>query len=414
MHISTVITNAFLFFALYIQVLLLFTFLEKKDRIFGKKQKVIEDAGYRPTVSIIVPCFNEERSLKGTVLSLLALDYPKDKLQIVIVDDGSTDKTLSVAKKFAKNPQIRVLHKENGGKHTALNLGIKETASDLVGCLDADSFVDTDALLEIVKVFQNPDIMAVTPAIKVHTPKNVLQRMQKVDYDMGIFLRKIFGEMNALHVTPGPFSIFRRSVFEMLGGYRKAYNTEDMEFAMRMHMNHYPIANAHRAYVRTITPATVKALYKQRLRWVYGFLKNAFDYRHMMFNKRYGNLGMVTLPAAVASIVSALFFTGLALYTGAHRLWDRLVEFNTVGLRFSWELLKFDWFFLNTSTTAMLVYALLVTTVTVVFLGRKMSEGTYRIGTDVAWFLFLYGLLAPLWLFKAVYNVIFGKTAAWR
>jgi cellulose synthase/poly-beta-1,6-N-acetylglucosamine synthase-like glycosyltransferase len=409
-----IITNILLFFTLYAQVLLLFTFFEKKSVFSNTGGEGDAPLKRYPIVTVIVPVWNEENTLGGTIESLLALDYPKDKLDIIIVDDGSTDDTKRVANEYKKFPSVRVYSKTNGGKHTAVNLGISKAKGEFLGCLDADSFVDKDALSRIVRCFEDPKVMAVTPAIKVHTPENMLQKMQSVEYDMGIFLRKVYGSMNAIHVAPGPFSIFRKEVFDKLGGYVKAHNTEDMEFAMRMHKNHFPIANVYDSYVYTVTPKTVKGLYKQRLRWVYGFLENAKDYRTMIFNRKYGNLGIFTLPAAIISIFVALFFTGLAITRLLKGITRRIVEIQAVGvpLRFEWP--HFDWFFVNTSETAVVVYALSLSTVFVILVGKKLSEGNIRPNINMVYFFFFYGIIAPTWLFKAVYNVALNKKTTWR
>jgi len=409
-----IITNILLFITLYAQVLLLFTFFEKKS-VFANTGGGNDSPLKRyPIVTVVVPVWNEEKTLGGTIKSLLALDYPKDKLDIIIVDDGSTDNTRAVANSFKAHPEIRVYSKTNGGKHTAVNLGISKAKGEFLGCLDADSFVDKDALTRIVRCFEDPKVMAVTPAIKVHTPENILQKMQSVEYDMGIFLRKVYGSMNAIHVAPGPFSIFRKEVFDKLGGYVKAHNTEDMEFAMRMHKNHYPIANVYDSYVYTVTPKTVKGLYKQRLRWVYGFLENAKDYRSMIFNKKYGNLGVFTLPAAIISIFAALFFTGLALTRLFTNAWRKVVEIQAVGIPFRFEWPRFDWFFVNTNETAVVVYALSLSTVFVILVGKKLSEGNMKPNINMVYFFFFYGIIAPAWLFKAVYNVALKKKTTWR
>lgn len=413
--VSTIIINIFLFLTLYAQVLLLFTFFEKKNIFSSRREEgVASPVRKLPIVTIIVPVWNEEKTLAGTINSLLTLDYPKENLDIIIVDDGSADGTRRVANTFKKQPQVRVFYKENGGKHTAVNFGIRRARGELIGCLDADSFVEKNALLEIVRCFEDEKIMAVTPAIRVHTPINTLQKIQRVEYNMGVFLRKMFGSMNAIHVTPGPFSIFRKKVFDDLGDYRRAHNTEDMEMALRMHKNHYPIANAHTAYVYTVTPRTVKGLYKQRLRWVYGFLANAIDYRTMIFNKKYGNIGVFTLPAAIVSIVATLYFSALAIMHFSSQIAERIFEMRTVGVSWRISMPSFDWFFVNTDETAILIYILLASTVFIVFTGKKLAEGNMRVSSDMLYFLALYGFLAPAWLFKAVYNVAFGKKTTWR
>jgi hypothetical protein len=120
------------------------------------------------------------------------------------------------------------------------------------------------------------------------------------------------------------------------------------------------------------------------------------------------------LPAAIVSIIAALYFTSLAIMHFSARLAERLLEIRTVGV--SWEIhpYSFDWFFMSTDETAILIYILLFSTVFIVFTGKKLAEGNMKISSDMFYFLTLYGFLAPLWLFKAVYNVAFGKKTTWR
>lgn len=408
-EISQIIPHIFLFAALYFQIFLLITFFENRELI--EKQVSRTNTSY-PSVAVLVPCFNEEKTVAGTVESLLALDYPKDKLSIVIIDDGSTDRTFEVMKTFEYHPQITLLQKENGGKHTALNLGISRTNTELVGCLDADSFVAEDALTEIVKYFDDTTVMAVTPAVKIWNPNTVLERIQKAEYNMGVFLRKMFGVMDAIQVTPGPFSLFRKKVFDELGGFKEAHNTEDMEIALRMQSKHYRIENAHTAHVYTVAPKTILSLYKQRVRWVSGFLNNVLDYRFMLFKKEYGHLGSLTLPFAIISVVSAVYMAGFVIAHFVQYVSEKIVKFQTVGIEWSW--MRFDWFFLNTQSLAILTSITLVVTLFILFNGKKLSEGTMRPSRDILYFLLFYGFLAPLWLTKALYNVAFSKKSSWR
>ena len=154
-----------LFLAIYFEVFALLTFISR-DAKYRREKKRLE-AGF-PSVAVIVPCFNEESTIGGTVESLLALDYPTDKLEIVLINDGSTDNTCAVMDCHASHPQVTVIHKENGGKHTCLNIGAKHTHAEFIGCLDADSFVHPGALREIIPHFDDPSVAAVTASMTVH------------------------------------------------------------------------------------------------------------------------------------------------------------------------------------------------------------------------------------------------------
>src|SRR3989344_6522042 len=310
--IQTLILYGSIFISLFFEVFLLITYLEVREELILEKN-IDKNIKRFPTVTVIVPCFNEEKTLTMTMWSLLNLDYPKDKLSIIAVDDGSVDRTLFELNKFESYQQVTVLSKENGGKHTALNLALEKVKSDLVGCLDADSFVNPEALKKIVPFFEDQSTMAVTPSVKVFEPRSVLQYVQKIEYSWGIFLRRMLSSINALYVTPGPFSFFRTQVFQELGGYSHGHQTEDLEMALRLQKNNYKIVNSHGAHVYTSAPLKFPALYKQRVRWTYGFLNNVIDYREMFFNKKYGHIGLFILPIATSSIFSTLYIATNAL-----------------------------------------------------------------------------------------------------
>jgi cellulose synthase/poly-beta-1,6-N-acetylglucosamine synthase-like glycosyltransferase len=408
MTVSTIILYCILFASLYFQIFLLLTFLDRKKK--PAENNTLNNASL-PAVTIAVPCFNEEATLTSTVLSLLALNYPKDKLTVMVVDDGSADGTFAVATALSKKyPQVEVYRQENGGKYTVLNFALSKCTTPFFGCLDADSFVHPEALLRIMQCFTE-DMSAITPAIVVHEPKNILQKIQKMEYNLGVFVRHTFSLLNALQVTPGPFSIFRKKVFETIGGYKHAHNTEDMEIALRMQAHKLKIGNCPNAYVYTVTPPTLRKLYRQRVRWVTGFLKNALDYKFLFFKKEYGNLGVLTLPFAVFSIITALYFTVLAVIELVKYVSEKYLEISIIGLQFN---PSFDWFFLNTEMVALLTLVALAGSVAVLLIGKRMAEGNIRLSADFFYFIFLYGFIPPFWLTKSLYNVLLSKRTTWR
>jgi len=399
-----------LFIALYVEVFFLITYFEFKDKE-KETEKIFTPVKY-PSVSVIVPVWNEETTVLKTIFSLLKLNYPKDRLSIFIVDDGSTDNTWKVVQRFARNKQIKLLKKENGGKYTALNYALEFVDSDLVGCLDADSYVHPEALKRIVAKFEDSEVMAVTPSVKIFEPRGILGLIQKSEYIFGIFLRKVFSYLNALYITPGPFSIFRRDVFRKIGGYKKAHNTEDMEIAMRMQKNNMKIGNVSNAFIYTVAPTNLFKLYKQRLRWVYGFIKNAIDYRSMFFKPQYGNLGMVVLPAASFSVFSTMYFFGSMILSWINSLIKTINEISTVGINF--KGFNFDLFYFNTDVIVFVSLIAVLGTLLIIVTSRGLAEEKHKFGIDSVFFLMFYTLLAPLWMTKAIYNVVFSQKTKWR
>jgi cellulose synthase/poly-beta-1,6-N-acetylglucosamine synthase-like glycosyltransferase len=414
MHlVSQTVTYIFLFIALYLEVFFLITYFEFNEKeLKEKNSKPNIDSQKFPSVSIIVPVWNEGTTILKTIFSLLKLNYPKDKLSIFIVDDGSTDDTWKIIQRFARNKQIKLLKKENGGKYTALNHALEFVDSELVGCLDADSFVHPEALKRIIVKFEDSQIMAVTPSIKVFEPKGLLGGIQKAEYIFGIFLRKVMHGLDSIYITPGPFSIFRRCVFKQLGNYRHAYNTEDIEIALRMQKNNMKISNVHDAFVYTVAPTNLRALYKQRLRWVYGFLKNALDYRGMFFKPQYGNLGMIVLPAASFSVFSTMFFFATRVWGWASSLLLRIREISTVGFHFG--NFNFDLFYVNTNILFFVSFIAIVGVLFIIVASRNLAEEKTKFGLDSVFYLLFYTLIAPFWMIVAVYNLVFARATKWR
>src|SRR3989338_5463415 len=412
--IQNIILYVLVFLSVYAQVFFLVTFLENRKKIITRNGK-IKLSNY-PSVTIAVPCWNEENTVEATVNSLLNLNYPKDKIKIILIDDGSTDNTWDIIKKFIHYPNIKVFHKENGGKYTALNLALEQTETDFFGALDADSIADPESLVRIMSYFQaDESIMAVAPSIVAVNPKNLVQRAQKAEYYMvSVFVKKMLGFLGAIHVTPGPLSIFRKKVFDDLGPYRHAHNTEDMEIAFRMQKNHYRIEQCNDAYVYTNAPNTIKKLYKQRLRWIYGFINNVIDYRKIIFSKKYGNFAFFTIPASIASLLAVSFLFGKIVYGVGSFLFSKIMQFQLTGFHIGSKGIFPDLFFINTQTVLFIPFVSYFLIILAITLGTKMAEGKWSFSFNTVYFLLIFSLVSPFWVMKSIFNTILKRKPAWR
>lgn len=399
-----------LFFALYFEVFLLISFFEQRP---APKTSVLPKRC--PTVSIIVPCFNEERTIAATITSLLALQYPKDKLEVMVVDDGSTDGTRAIAEKFAEqSAQVRFFHKENGGKYTALNLGITESRSELVGCLDADSFATPDALMEVVKRFEeDPAVCAIMPTMKVYNPRSILERIQAVEYAFGVFYKKMFDNLGSLNVLPGPFSLYKRSVFDTIGLFHHAHNTEDMEIAFRMHAHGLKIVNAHTATVYTTVPKTIRTLLKQRTRWSQGFLENSRDYKYMYFNPRYGHFGLLVLPFGLFAFIAGLYSTMYLVYTLLSSILTKGFDMWATRIPVHIAAPHFNLFYVNASMMTFTTIIVIGFTLLAIQLGNRIAQTSFS-PLSMMWYFALYGFIAPLWLLKAMWATVRARPSSWR
>lgn len=409
----TIIFYAFSFVAVYIQVFFLVTFLEKRRHI-AWSPKIIELSNY-PTVTIAIPVYNEESTISKTIKSLLSLDYPKDKLKIYIVDDGSKDNTWNTIQEFKDNPNVVLLQKINGGKHTAVNLALEKSSSEFFACLDSDSFVHDQALKRILKYFENdPKTMAVVPSIIVYNPKNIVQTIQKVEYDMAIYTKKTLGLMGGMQTTPGPLSTFRRKVFDELGPYRKAHNTEDQEMALRMQEHGYKIDYCPDAYVYTSAPNSIAKLYRQRVRWIYGFIKNLIDYKHLLFKKKYGTVALFTLPSGLVAIFGIIFILITIVYNVINFIIRKVIEIQTIGFEHIFDFsYKFEWFFISTKAVLFFSIFLYIMVITSLLIGRKLSTGKATISFSMFYYIIIFSVIAPFWMLRAIYNAIRSKESSW-
>ncbi|RMD67093.1 glycosyltransferase family 2 protein [Candidatus Pacearchaeota archaeon] len=314
------------FFSLFNIFLILSVFLEKplRRRAYSRNRKGL------PKVSVIIPAYNEEEHIAETIEHVLKLDYPRAKLEVIVVDDGSKDRTYEVAKRFVKKG-VKVFRKRNGGKGGAVNFGIKIASGDVVATLDADSFPERKALLKMLPYFEDKRVMAVTPAMLIHRPKNFIEKIQYAEYLFGVFLRKVLAFVNAIHVTPGPFSLFRREFFEKHGLFDEKNITEDTEIALRMQKHHYKIENALDARVTTVGPSKFRNLVRQRLRWYTGFVNNSLKYKELMNIYEYGFMALVLIFAYV-SVATGFMYVAYISYKNAQSLSNYFNQLYLLGL----------------------------------------------------------------------------------
>lgn len=409
MDIVTLISHITVFLSLYFEIFFLISYMSKKT-----ENKDALD--FTPGVSILIPCFNEEKSVVATIQSVLALDYPKENMQIIVINDGSTDNTYGeVLKHFKNHPQVEIYTKENGGKFTALNFGITKAKHAFLGSLDADSFVEPNSLKIIMSKFKDSTVMATIPSTVIYKPKTIIQKAQRAEYNFGTFIRHTLSLLNAVYVTPGPFSFFRKEVFEKIGNYKHAHNTEDMEIAMRMQRHGMKIAHASKAIIYTIGPDSVKKLYKQRVRWASGFMGNLNDYRNMFFKKRHGDLSLLVLPFITIATCAMIFFAFTTLFRIGKNLYEFIERSLIVGFVFEWEKINpLNWLTINGNALGILGIFILVYGMIALTIGNKLTHGKHKFDFEFFYMVLLYPIMYPFWIIKAAYNTLLSKTAPWR
>ncbi len=373
------------------------------------------------TVSVIIPAYNEEESIEKTIKSALSLNYQKDKIEIMIIDDGSKDKTYEIAKRFSsrKDPKVKVLTKSNGGKGSALNFGIKHSKAEIIVTMDADTFAEKDSLRKMVGYFYNKDITAVTPSMGVYKPKNIWQKIQQIEYAMGVFLRKSFSTINAIHVTPGAFSAYRRDFFETFGGYDEKNITEDLEIALRIQSKNLKIENASKAIAYTIAPNSFKTLLIQRRRWYSGLIKNLWSYKSL-FGPRKGSLGILVLPMAIITIIFPTALTTYLITQRIIKIKNDLSYLSSINYKFN-NILDLNYYIIenylfNLFSQPIFLLTILFCTIIILYIYFSKKNNLKLDGIKINFFLFImcYSILLAIWWIISFIYILTNKKISWR
>ncbi|MDP3765720.1 MAG: glycosyltransferase [Nanoarchaeota archaeon] len=413
-YVKVVLWTAYLL-SLFFAIFWFLVLMDKETKTKARRLKKY------PIVTIVIPAYNEEKNIVTTLASLNMLNYPKDKLELIVVNDGSTDNTKNIVKKFIarnKASNIKLINKKNEGKGSALNLGLAISKGEFFICLDADSIVTRDSLEKILPHFTNDNIAVVLPLLKVDRPKNLWQRMQWLEYIVNMFYKKLMSRLNCVHVAPGPFSVYRKDILEKIGGFDENNLTEDLEISLRLQSNNYVIVQLLDAEVFTIAPKTFKELYKQRNRWYKGSIINAIRYKHMMFNRKYGDFGLIQMPTIIISgaiaivLISSLFYYGLKPYVKA--------LYNSIFIDFDFYTLiktfKFDFNLLDLNYMAILV-AVVMLTISILILAKSHTEtkermDKYGLFSLVSYLFFYFLVIGFIWI-GITLDFAFGKKQKW-
>jgi poly-beta-1,6 N-acetyl-D-glucosamine synthase len=322
--ISLIIFLAILFIRYF--TLLWFGYLQHAERNVASR----EPEGELPPVSILIPAYNEAEVIGQAIESLLQLDYPT--YEVIVVDDGSTDDTLEVARPWegrASGVEVRVLTKRNGGKASALNAGIARSRYPFVMCMDADSWVEPGALKAAMPHFHDASVGAVAGNVKVANRENLLTRLQALEYIEGLNMpRRAQGFIAAVNIVPGPVGVFRREALEEVGGYDTDTFAEDADLTLQLITSGWKIIYEDQAITWTQAPTRPLDLIQQRYRWTRGILQ-ALKKRKGVYWRPFPDfplwlsaleMGFEAIVWPILNVYAHLFFAIVALLFGAGEL----------------------------------------------------------------------------------------------
>jgi peptidoglycan/xylan/chitin deacetylase (PgdA/CDA1 family)/glycosyltransferase involved in cell wall biosynthesis len=248
-----------------------------------------------PPVTVIVPAFNEAAGIAATVRSLAASDYPI--LQIIVVDDGSTDATAQIVASLAL-PNVSLVRQPNAGKPAALNTGVAQARYGTVVLVDGDTVFERGTLQALVAPFADPQVGAVSGNTKVGNRRGIVGRWQHIEYVIGFNLdRRMFDVLQCMPTVPGAIGAFRRHVLAQVGGVSDDTLAEDTDLTMAICRSGWRVVYAPDARAWTEAPVTISQLWRQRYRWCYGTMQAMWKHRHAMVERgASGRLGRRGLP----------------------------------------------------------------------------------------------------------------------
>ncbi len=416
MSLGEFLTYVFLFALLYTQVIFLIFSFEFDP--FSKTNKKSNKKLPKPnlSLSVIVACWNEQETIEDTLNSIFASDFPKRKLKVIVVDDGSTDKTWLKLQNYKKrNPALSLLtlRKENGGKHTAVNLALEHVDTDLFATIDADTKLKKDSLKKAVIEFEkDKELAALGGVVLVKDPKTFIQKIQSIEYQMFVFTKYILGEMSGALVVPGAFSVYRTSVMKKIGKFKKAHLLEDLEYTFRMHKHKMKVRQSLDAISYTTTPATVGALVKQRVRWGYGLLKNLVDYKEFIFNRKYSHFGVFTVPMTLLAYFSIPISTVILFFSLYDNFYRLFLKFKVLGVQ-ALGGIHFGLPEININSFLLIMLFVYLLVILFIINGQRIAqEKTYF--SRVFGFFVTYMFLTPVWVFKVLYAVAVSRDVKWR
>ncbi|QKW08136.1 glycosyltransferase [Streptomyces sp. NA04227] len=303
----------------------------------------------RDPVTVLVPAYNEEAGIASTVYSLLASTHPE--LQIIVIDDGSSDTTADIAEAI-DDPRVTVIRKANGGKPSALNTGLANARHDIVVMVDADTILEPEALSRLVQPLAHPSVGAVSGNTKVGNRRSLLGKWQHLEYVLGFNLDRRMAEvLECMPTVPGAIGAFRKDALMGVGGVSDETLAEDTDLTMAMWRAGWRVVYVESAVAWTEVPTTVRQLWRQRYRWCYGTLQSMWKHRSSLReigpSGRFGRRGLAYI--ALFQILLPLCGPLVDLFALYGFLFDDVAQAVTVWLSFlmvqvltAWYALRLD------------------------------------------------------------------------
>ncbi|MBR9702052.1 glycosyltransferase family 2 protein [Candidatus Pacearchaeota archaeon] len=405
MEIITIVYLTLMFIALYMFSFFVIITLRNKERLFEfpHPKKIY-------SLSIVVPCYNEEGSIEKNIKSLLNSDYPGLE-KIIVVDDCSKDNSFEIIKKLAqKYPKVMAVRtpKNTGNAAGSKNYGTKFVETELIGFSDADTHSNKDAISKMVGFFNDPKMSAVTSFVRVRNrDQNFFTKVQSLEYMIMGWSRKLLDFVDSVYVTNGPLSIYLTKYFREVGGFDETSITEDIEITWNMLNHGYKTAMSLDARVSTITPHKRGEWFRQRTRWGLGGLQAISKYRKMFFKK--GMFGGFILPFVSLSIIVSLITFSFSSYLIIRSL---LVRGLTATSSLASNISIFHFQKINLYPSVIIFYLIVLASFSLVYYNYVLYKTKYEEKLTIKrffnllFYMMVYSAMYPTVWFASIYRFI--------
>ena len=396
------------FFSVYLLSLFLSLYLPNKDKFFGYPK------GTPEPISIVMPCYNESETIGEAIESLLKIDYPKNMLEIIIVDDKSTDNSVEVINRYVKkykNVRLIVHEKNTGCAAGPTNTGIRNAKYEYIAVVDADSMPDRDSLKKMIGFLQeDKSVGVVTCAILVKKPWNLWRRIQAYEYFIIAFTRKLLEFVDSIWVTPGPLALYRKKALIAAGLFDTKNLTQDIEMTWNLLSKKYKVKMCLDARVYSVAPAKFGGWWKQRVRWNLGGIQTIIKYKGFTFKK--GTLGLIVIPIFSISMFLGVFGLALLAYLISRRILLTYLA-TKYSLYASTAIIATSSFSLTPSILNFFGIVAFLLGLWFTLYGLGIMKANELLGKEnifnIALYLIVYLAIYPFTFVAAVYQMLIGK-----
>tara|TARA_Y100000034_G_scaffold111629_1_gene144874 strand:- start:3681 stop:4910 length:1230 start_codon:yes stop_codon:yes gene_type:complete len=409
MEILPYVYLTYMFISLYMLSFFLLIYIQNRKNLF-----IYPKSKKKYPISFIVPAYNEEKTISDTIKHIFDINY-KNILEVIIVNDKSSDNTLKIAKQLAKKySKIKILNNlKNLGKAGSLNRALNISKGELIAVVDADSYPGKESINKMIGFFNDLNVGAVTCPIVARNRSRFFEKLQAIEYKVIALSRKLLDYVDAIYVTPGPLALYRRKALIEINGFDIKNLTEDIEATWHLTHDGWDRRMCLSTNVTTTVPTKFKAWFVQRRRWNIGGLQCISKYRHSLGKK--GMLGWFIMPFFILNTFLGLLGLSIFFYLSMSRIISNFL-LTKYSILVGTPILSLDDLYITPSIlnyfgVILFILGLIFTLLILSILSEKILKKENIL--NIPFYMTIYLISYPFIMINAIWYFINGKMV-WR